>query len=411
MKKNEKGAVIIEATIALTSFMLFVYLLLTVVNICLAQAKIGVAVNAAAKELSQYCYLYSLTGLDKMSAVAEEKGKLADGVVDNVAEGIETLYDEIGNVKSGSSSVGSALNSGKSAYNSFKNGATTIANDPKEFILSAIYASGNDLFEKGKNSVGAMLAKNLVKKNLRSNTVSTNIDESVESFLRFCRVVPSGTSYIDGLDFQRTEIMPQGTDNNLVIKIFADYDIRIVRLLGVDYTVHLSACGKTQAWAVGEMTAEKQFGSSSGSENEKSNEETTHNENTTEEAKTTSEPTTQKKKTANDYAKESTVNPNSKSVYIGSDARINGDANDGTYLFIENKDEIVSELGNDGYWQVQKEFMQNQIDRRKTFYFTDDPNNSSGDFSKQIQYLKDHDYVIQEGPHFWVAVPASSLEN
>lgn len=411
MKGKERGAIIVEATIGLTSFIFFIYILLTVVNVCLAQAKIGIAVNAAAKELSQYCYLYSLTGVEKMAAVAEEKGGLSDDVVDDVAAGIETIYDEIGNISKGNSSASSVKNSAKSAYNSIKSGATTVADDPKEFILSAIYATGEDLFEMGKNSVGAALVKNLVKKNLRTHTEGTSLDSSVENFLRYCRVVPSGNSYMDGIDFGNTEVMPQGAENNLIIKIVAEYEISFVRLLNMDLTVNLCACGKTQAWAVGETPESKSFGSSSGSGDDKT-EETT--EETTKPETSTEESTTEKKKTAKDYAKESTANPNSQEVYIGSNARKMGDSNNGTYLWIEDKNRLEEELGTGGSWQVQKEFMQSQIDKKKTFFLTDDPNTASGDYANQIKYLKNHDYEIVEmpiGSVGWKAVPKSSLNS
>jgi hypothetical protein len=41
--KNEQGAI---------------FIILSIITICYAQAKIGTALNAAAKEISQYTYLY-----------------------------------------------------------------------------------------------------------------------------------------------------------------------------------------------------------------------------------------------------------------------------------------------------------------------------------------------------------------
>lgn len=60
---NEQGAIVVEATISLTAFMFLIVTILTVINICYAQAKIGVAVNTTAKKISEYSYLYNLTGL------------------------------------------------------------------------------------------------------------------------------------------------------------------------------------------------------------------------------------------------------------------------------------------------------------------------------------------------------------
>ena len=39
-RKNQEGAVVIEATISLTAFMFLIITILAITNICLAQAKI-----------------------------------------------------------------------------------------------------------------------------------------------------------------------------------------------------------------------------------------------------------------------------------------------------------------------------------------------------------------------------------
>lgn len=408
MNKQEKGAIVVEATIALTSFIFFIYILLTVINVCLAQAKIGIAVNAAAKELSQYCYLYSLTGVEKISANLEEKGQVSDGVVDDVADGIETVYGELENMAGGNSSVGSVKNSASNAYNSFKSGASTVSEDPKQFIMSLIFASANDLFQAGKNSVGGLIVKNLVKKNLRSNTEGTNLDASVEYFLKHCGVVPDGDSYLGGLDFGATEIMPQGAENNLVIKIVADYEIRFIRLLNLDLTVHMNACGTTQAWAVGDTPTSKEL--SDGSKKDDSNEgnESTTSPESTEPDTTLPESTeveTTKKLSAKEYAADLTKNPNADKAFIGPGADSIAKVNNATYLDTNNLAKIENEIGEKDAWDIQKEFMYSQIEKKKKIFLTEDPNNASGEYKKQVQYLKDHGYKLKEDIEFWVAVP------
>ena len=63
-RKNQEGAVVIEATISLTAFMFLIITILAITNICLAQAKIGTMVNGIAKDVSNYTYVYSMTGLN-----------------------------------------------------------------------------------------------------------------------------------------------------------------------------------------------------------------------------------------------------------------------------------------------------------------------------------------------------------
>ncbi len=43
--KSEDGAIIVEATISLSTFMFFIVTLLTIVNICYVQSKMGIAIN------------------------------------------------------------------------------------------------------------------------------------------------------------------------------------------------------------------------------------------------------------------------------------------------------------------------------------------------------------------------------
>ena len=56
-QKRERGAIIVEATISLTMFIFAMFTLYSLVNICYVQSKMSVAVNVAAKEMSQYAYL------------------------------------------------------------------------------------------------------------------------------------------------------------------------------------------------------------------------------------------------------------------------------------------------------------------------------------------------------------------
>ena len=51
---DDSGAIVIEATVSLSVFMFAIVVVLSIVNICYAQMKMGVAVNQTAKELSQY---------------------------------------------------------------------------------------------------------------------------------------------------------------------------------------------------------------------------------------------------------------------------------------------------------------------------------------------------------------------
>ena len=59
-RKYEKGNITIEATIALTTFLFMFIMIYSLITICRAQAKIQVALDGTAKEISQYTYLYNI---------------------------------------------------------------------------------------------------------------------------------------------------------------------------------------------------------------------------------------------------------------------------------------------------------------------------------------------------------------
>lgn len=242
MKDNERGAIVVEASISLTTFIFLIYTILSIINICFAQAKIGVAINCAAKEISQYSYLYSLTGINDMKKDAYDKGELANGAVDDVVSGVEAIFSEIAKGQNGSIDPSSAYETGKNAYNSIKSGVGTVAEDPSKFILSAAYSAGSDLFDDRMGDAAAALAKNLVKKNL-----VTSSDGNCESLLKYCGIVPVGGSYFNGLNFEKTEIFAEKTNE---IRIAVSYEIRVIRLLDIDITYKFEQCGRTEAWSI-----------------------------------------------------------------------------------------------------------------------------------------------------------------
>lgn len=104
-KENEKGAIIIEATIALTTFMFAIVSILFAAHICYAQAKIGMVIDGVAKDLSEFSYVYSLTGLaDKQSKLNADVAQ-ASNSIDNVVENLDDITGTLGNLKELGSSL------------------------------------------------------------------------------------------------------------------------------------------------------------------------------------------------------------------------------------------------------------------------------------------------------------------
>lgn len=179
--KGESGSVTIEATISLSAFMFAIVTLLTIVNICLVQARVAVAINTTAKELSQYSYLYSLTGFNKSEAELAQAAKDGTQDIDSIMSDINTVFNEIENLgntgkssmdnisdisKSWDSAVGSA-DKIKDAGSSLKSTIEDIAKDPKQLMFGIAKMAASEGLNLAKSRlVAAPLSKVLCKKHL-----------------------------------------------------------------------------------------------------------------------------------------------------------------------------------------------------------------------------------------------------
>ena len=100
-KKNQDGAVVIEATLSLSAFMFLIVTILSITNICLVQAKMGTMVHFIAKQVSNYTYLYSMTGLDDKEKDLSSGADQARTSLEKITDDSKSVYErieEIGNV-------------------------------------------------------------------------------------------------------------------------------------------------------------------------------------------------------------------------------------------------------------------------------------------------------------------------
>lgn len=206
--RGEKGAIIVEATMTLPIFMFTILTILSVVNICIAQSKMGTFINESAKEFSKYSYLCTATGLAAKHADVSGKGNDAREAVNTVLSkdsGIDVITDAVG--------LGQEL-----------------ANDP-ELRTSFLYMLGDAAISKVEAEAAELIVKRMAESRLGNGIVS-------------------GKAYMDvlkirDLDFDGTKFMPGGTDD---IQIVANYDVHVIKLLGIDIKFHFTQCAKTKAW-------------------------------------------------------------------------------------------------------------------------------------------------------------------
>ena len=64
MRNNrDKGAIVVEASIALPVYVFVIFTILSIVNICYAQAKVQVALNSAVRQFSEMTYVAYAGGI------------------------------------------------------------------------------------------------------------------------------------------------------------------------------------------------------------------------------------------------------------------------------------------------------------------------------------------------------------
>ena len=254
---DESGSVTVEATISLSAFMFAIVTLLTIVNICIVQAKMSIAINASAKELSHYSYLYSLTGIPGGQAKLAEAASETEKDVNGVLSDVNTVFTEIQNIgkddRGEPEDITAMLNGLKDSYDtmseaggSLKEQLEELAEDPKGVAMGLVKIAATDGWNLATSRlIAAPLSKGLCKKNLASEKGG-----DVESYLKHLGVVPAANgSYLDGLDFSQSSLFPDGSNE---IRVTVSYDVKVIALLPIDFSFHFTQTAVTHGWLSGE---------------------------------------------------------------------------------------------------------------------------------------------------------------
>lgn len=247
-KDRERGAVVVEGIISLTTFMFAIFTILSIVNICYIQARMSNALNSAAKEISQYSFFYYKFGIDKIesknsqSDEVKESRELADNTVAGVGQLMDSLTSANNHLESGEfDDLVKDIQGGRSNVDGMVDQwADAIADDPKGFVIGMGKMMGNELAQEGKSLLCEVLAKAFMKKNLKAYP-----EDDPERFLHAYRVVNG----MKGLDFEYTTFLQDGVSNE--IQIVVTYDVRVLQLLNLDFDFTFRQCVKTTAWGRG----------------------------------------------------------------------------------------------------------------------------------------------------------------
>jgi len=259
MKKDkESGAIVVEATIALTTFVFALVMILGIVNIAYAQAKIGGALNSATKEISQYSYLYFKLGVDNLERKLGEGSEEYEQDAKDTMSGINTMIgafadteDSINNlsetdIESFGGDVEAIMNNIDASCEAVEDQselisqlADKISEDPRGYAIGMGKMALSQLDEHVKVIFAQAMAKAFMKKNLKSYS-----DQDPRIFLNRLNVVDN----LDGLSFKGSYLMPKGSNS---IQLVCSYEVEVMKLLDLDFAFKIKQCAKTNAWGNG----------------------------------------------------------------------------------------------------------------------------------------------------------------
>ncbi len=204
--RSEKGSIVVEAAMAVPIFMFAIVTILSLVEICAAQTLITNTVNGVAKDFSKYSYLYCKLGAYGLQSNIANKGADADGIavaalsVDNIGEVMPFIEDSIG-----------------------------VINESENFGESLCYMLLNGALEAAIDGVGGGIIDMIADKRIGSDEITAQ-----ELFDHY------------GIENLVWHFRFDTTTNQIIV--VADYDVRVMQLLDIDYVFHFIKTTKTMVW-------------------------------------------------------------------------------------------------------------------------------------------------------------------
>lgn len=222
--REQKGYITIEATIVLSIYIFAFMMIFSLIHICRAQMKISVAINNAAKEISEYSYLYGASGLsDSMYKVGQSAAQTQQEY-SGLAEDVGTLYSEISSLGDKQGNMAGAqgispdnikniygkLDSIKQQGGGVASTISDMASNPKELMMGVTKVLAYNASEELKSAIASALTKALVKQNLKSSL--SDGDKEINSYLHKLGVKKTQRTYLESIDFSHSELFPAGNN-------------------------------------------------------------------------------------------------------------------------------------------------------------------------------------------------------
>lgn len=227
---KNKGVLTVEASLVLPIFMFLIITILSLINIASLQARMQVALNMSARQISEYGYFYSLIGGNSLNDYFGNKAEAAN----NLEDSLSTAFNEIANL--GNDSFDLSASFGK--VKDIEDAAKKVYEDPK----SLIYYFANKAQDKIEKEIGVLALKALMKQNLK-----TSPNANLEKYLKNSGIIANSSgSYFDKLDFSNTKVFQEGEEE--WVKCEVGYDVKIIQFLPINLTFHFEQCAITRVW-------------------------------------------------------------------------------------------------------------------------------------------------------------------
>ena len=228
------GSVTVEASISLVLFIFAMVSVLSVINICRLQRRIGNALNRTALDISRYSYFYYVTGgYDAARNVKSAAAATLHGLADRDSDGtaLATLA-ELTNALFGGDPDGS-----EEAYDGSGNASYGSAEDQISLLLSLLSESIAD-------RISGLAAGHFVRAVFHCNLGLP--DTETDKYLRSHGVVGGW----NGLSFDKSRLFPDRSPRDIDLEV--SYKVKIPFLAGLSLPVTQRAV--TGAWLGGDRT-------------------------------------------------------------------------------------------------------------------------------------------------------------
>ncbi len=257
LHRHEEGSVTVEAAVALPIFMFAIITILSLVNVCMAQARITAAVNSTAKEISQYSYMYALTGFKETHESWANGGNSTAGQVNKVVKTANDVFNAIEGLAEtnlqGADNTDALLQQMQGLIGdpqALASNASQIASivkgwakNPRDLIFGMVKLVASNALDAGvSHFIAAPLSKHMCEKHLVNEE-----NGDIEQYLKALQIVPDEVTglYLDGLDFSQSTLFAGGDDR---IVITCKYKIKMLQLLPIDIELTFRSTAITKIW-------------------------------------------------------------------------------------------------------------------------------------------------------------------